>query len=711
MCLAWLDYGYALLGGVGLALLLITFAALTIWKAWPAINKLPGMSKFISWLFRPPLPRSSGEKLTVAIAELENDTPARDCERLIFDELNQIKDVIPIRLARIVATDTAGISKAEKLKHKTGADILLYGSVLRAGAGTAVRLHWIVGDKLRPNNPNEKYVLDSTKVALPSLFVIDLRRVLGLLVQTQLCQTIESLRGQPSIERLEPRIADVRTLIRDSSASWDTITLAGVQCALATALYTSSQQSGNNPQLTESISLYRQALDTYCQGDDFEASANTRNGLANALKLLGDHGTGTELFREAVDIYSAGLEDSKKVGGMVSVKFHINLGAALHAWGLREQGSQRLLEAESAYEAALRVWTKQASPFEWAMVQNNLGALMLDVGKRETGNVCLNKAVDFLTASLDVLTRKRTPLMWGVTQANVAVALLELGKRDPDIKFLRRCTDKCHEAHQELTRERVPLKWAGVQNTLGCALQAWGENESDQKHLEEAVQAYRLANEEQSEDLTPSAWAATQTNLGNALRELAERESGVRLLQDSIAAYRDALRQFTREKNPQDWASTMINLGNTLKILGERDADGPWLAEAEYAYLSGQEVFTQQFSQQKWAMIQGNLGTVEQSRSRSEARPDRLFNASNLYRSVLEVVSIETNAMLWAQTQVNLAGCLLEIGNRLRQVDIFREAAERYRASLIVYTTERAARENEIVSKQLQLIERYLARH
>ena len=117
--------------------------------------------------------------------------------------------------------------------------------------------------------------------------------------------------------------------------------------------------------------------------------------------------------------------------------------------GERESGTARLEEAVAAYREALKEWTRERVPLEWAMTQNNLGTALATLGERESGTARLEEAVAAY-----------------------------------------------REALKERTRERVPLEWAVTQNNLGNALARLGERESGTARLEEAVAAYREALKE-----------------------------------------------------------------------------------------------------------------------------------------------------------------------------------------------------------------------
>jgi hypothetical protein len=58
-----------------------------------------------------------------------------------------------------------------------------------------------------------------------------------------------------------------------------------------------------------------------------------------------------------------------------------NLGNALWRLGERENGTERLLEAVEAYRDALREWTRERVPLQWAITQNNLGTALSTLGE------------------------------------------------------------------------------------------------------------------------------------------------------------------------------------------------------------------------------------------------------------------------------------------------------------------------------------------
>jgi tetratricopeptide (TPR) repeat protein len=268
---------------------------------------------------------------------------------------------------------------------------------------------------------------------------------------------------------------------------------------------------------TEAIILRAETI----HGANTEMVARSLNSEAATLYEHGrDRGSNVHLIaliilrRKLLD--AASLDDERDIA-------QYNLGTALQTLGERESGTARLEEAVAAYRDALKEWTRERVPLDWAMTQNDLGTALLMLGERESGTARLEEAVA-----------------------------------------------ACRDALKERTRERVPLQWAATQNNLGNALAVLGECESGTARLEEAVAAFRDALKEWTRERVPLDWARTQNNLGLALWSLGERESGTAGLDEAVSAYRDALKEMTRERVPLQWARTQNNLETALRLLDER---------------------------------------------------------------------------------------------------------------------------------------------
>jgi tetratricopeptide (TPR) repeat protein len=272
-------------------------------------------------------------------------------------------------------------------------------------------------------------------------------------------------------------------------------------------------------------------------GWDAEARASTRSALANALLTLGGQ---------------SGL-------------------------------NKPLEDAVAVYEEALKEWTRERVPLDWAMTQNNMGAALATLGERESGTARLERAVAAYRAALEEYTRERVPLDWARTQNSLGEALAALGERENGYAPLLQAAQAYRAALEEYVREQVTLDSAMTQNNLNIQLATFGEHDRGAVRLEQAIEAYRAALKERTREKVPLDWAATQTSLGDALAALGAQEDGTALLEQAVEAYRAALEERTRERVPLDWAATQTNLSLALTMLCMQIGDRAKCEEAREA--------------------------------------------------------------------------------------------------------------------------------
>jgi tetratricopeptide (TPR) repeat protein len=292
-------------------------------------------------------------------------------------------------------------------------------------------------------------------------------------------------------------------------------------------------------------------------------------------------------------------------------------GSLLHSYALvcgtigdQAGSNDDLAAAIHAFREALKEWTRERVPRQWAMTQNNLGVTLQTLGEFESGTARLHEAVTAFRDALKEYSRERAPLDWAMVQNNLGTALMRLGEREDEAALLEEAVTAFREALKEYTRERAPLHWATVQNNLGVALKTLGDGEHGTARLEEAVAAHREALKERTRERAPLDWATTQNNLGTVLQALGEGEREIARLEEAVAAYHLALKERARERVPLQWATTQHNLGTTLQTLGAREDVTARLEEAVAAYHDALKERTRERVPLDWAMSTGNQGVA-----------------------------------------------------------------------------------------------------
>lgn len=82
-----------------------------------------------------------------------------------------------------------------------------------------------------------------------------------------------------------------------------------------------------------------------------------------------------------------------------------------------------------AYQEALKEWTRERVPLDWAMTQYNLGTAQQTLGERESDTERLEQAVQAYVNALEIVTEKSVPAYWQVIQRNFQEAQSLIEKR------------------------------------------------------------------------------------------------------------------------------------------------------------------------------------------------------------------------------------------------------------------------------------------
>jgi hypothetical protein len=177
-----------LIGARGAILFLFLAAAVFVWWKWEDFVKRPGVKRFIGRFKCSVIPRAPADRLTIAVAQLVNDKD-REHETLLVDELGHFEGVETRSVGRAVASEAEDRKKAERkaqsLLKKSGADVLIWGSVISRGGKSAMRLYWTPALEAPGAKSSGKY-LPSETLALPDEFWGDLKEIRGLLTQSRL---------------------------------------------------------------------------------------------------------------------------------------------------------------------------------------------------------------------------------------------------------------------------------------------------------------------------------------------------------------------------------------------------------------------------------------------------------------------------------------------------------------------------------------------
>jgi tetratricopeptide (TPR) repeat protein len=434
---------------------------------------------------------------------------------------------MPPNLDQPAEAERAGHEAAHHRLTRVRADALIWGSVVRQGDETRVKLRWTPAPDLAVARDFGRYET-ADDLTLPPLLWSDLNPVLRLLGATYVVD-VRGLEARAAADAFFPFVVPVYdTLAKPSEGTWSAATGARIAPVLANALFRYAEQTGQSQILDDAVTIYRDVLATYARWQQPLDWARAESHLGAALATLGEWASDPVRLEQAGNAFHAALWEQTPEGSSRDwAKTKMKLGNALTTLGtLGEQkaNTPRLEEAVTAYRVVLTEETRERMPLAWAATQNSLGNVLKALGDLEVDSTRMEEAVTAYRAALTVGTRKRMPLHWATVQSNLASALARLGEARSDPSRLKEAVKAYRAALKERPRERMPLVWAATQNNLGNALRTLGQIESDMAHMEKAADAYTAALAEFSRAKAESQIEMTKRNLERTLKTLNERK-------------------------------------------------------------------------------------------------------------------------------------------------------------------------------------------
>jgi CHAT domain-containing protein/tetratricopeptide (TPR) repeat protein len=368
----------------------------------------------------------------------------------------------------------------------------------------------------------------------------------------------------------------------------------------------------------------------------------------------------------------------------------------------RLAGTRRdnLEQAIAAYQAALQVYTRATYPSEWAMLQTNLGNAFQE---RQAGNRRdnLEQSLQCYQQSLEVRTRDDAPEDWAMTQNNMGNTynLRPAGNRRENVEQAIRCFQNALEIY---TWQTAPERRA---TTLSNLASTWMDRIAGdrQDNIERSIACWREVIEMTPLERDPLRWGAAQVGLGSALSErlTSDRRASQ---QEAQGCLESALSVFTRERSPQQWASIQGMLGNLFRerVIGDPAEN---IETAITHYQLALQVFTPELTPEQWAATQQHLGRCYAQRQQGSPR-DNIEEAIQCYQRALRVFTSDTMPYVHASLQLNLGSLYLgrEAGDRSGNVEM---AISSYQSALRVFTRDQTP--TEWAQVQANLGSAYLA--
>lgn len=226
-------------------------------------------------------------------------------------------------------------------------------------------------------------------------------------------------------------------------------------------------------------------------------------------------------LHSALSLYDRALALCPAEETVLTARLQARRGTALNA--IPHEGAEFVERARESFESALKGLQQEGSAEEVAEAEMNLGLALQTLAA--TGRARMTDAIGAYLRALRTFTRESHPTEFAILHNNLATAYLSLPVNEPSGKMREAlAVQSFEEALKVVTLVDQPVEYAMLQNNLGNALQYASSSHSVENNLR-ALAAYDEALKVRNRRDTPLEYANTISNKANALRNLPDDPS------------------------------------------------------------------------------------------------------------------------------------------------------------------------------------------
>lgn len=219
---------------------------------------------------------------------------------------------------------------------------------------------------------------------------------------------------------------------------------------------------------------------------------------------------------DAITLYDRAIELCPQDELLVIARLQARQATALQI--VPDSKPDYLLRAQVCLEAALPVLELEGIPAETAEAQMNYGVVLQSLNS--IGLAPIQQAINAYQRALRIFTREAYPTEFAILHNNLAAAFLSMPITDERSKMREALAVQSFEAALEVvTLVDNPREYAMLQNNLGNALQ-YASSAHALENNQRALHAYDEALKVRTETDAPLEFANTLANKGNCLRNL-----------------------------------------------------------------------------------------------------------------------------------------------------------------------------------------------
>lgn len=691
-----------------IGVLVVFLGPIMFWK-WGELLQTPIIGSFLRVASQPCLPKVDNENFVLALAVLEND-PGNNIRKNIaaclddFFRVNSSSSSVGIlEIERMISLDHSnpnargiGHKKAREYLSKTGANIIIWGQVVRTKNKEKIKLYF--------THPGE-YDFKSETSLFPFEFELpenewsNLLTFLNLIWYSEL-YNIKQWQNSNQTEEIELALGRAEKLLNSKGFNehWAESGKSSLHYFYGTALLSQYRIVGNTKSLTlaqhhleksiekmkndqdsdlsiaatinlglaylelgevkskESINFFQQASVLFRSAynklprDDIFARLVLMNNLGKCLIRQGERSGHSKELKEAEKVLKDGLNLTQGKYSKIHGKFQANLGIVYHLLAFRNQKdpAELLIKSITLLEASLNSESKIVEKdLETLRIRkNNLATALADLGALKREVDYLKRAEKLFGELEEGWNPSENLYKWATIQQNQAELWRLIGELTSDIEYFSRGEKKI-EATLRIIKDSVPRIRLSLLKNRGANLNSWGEQLQDisikKKCFQESLKIYELALKDARDVCTEYEIAVLNTKAAEVLTNLARLSNEENLWERAEGLLKEAFDKPIFKRNMLNYAN-----GQHLSGIISRDRLGEFrdLGRIHKAIIAFRDALKQNgLSCETEAKILEDLAVALEFQGDQVMDPESYCNALDHRRKALACLSEQKSAI------------------------------------------------------------------
>jgi tetratricopeptide (TPR) repeat protein len=372
---------------------------------------------------------------------------------------------------------------------------------------------------------------------------------------------------------------------------------------------------------------------------------------------------------------------SQQKNPLTYARLQLNYGQINAIRAEMEHSARNRLIAYQAFRHALRVFTIERHPLDYANTRYELAKIYLYYDKRPNR---LDDALASLKEALKVFDQNHYPSSFSHCQFLCSTALIKLAELEHTEENLASALDACEKvlktppgaidlflltgtyfnigliryrmADYQDTKDNITQAVQALNTAFeikhftskadslqahqlyGAACRRLATLDPTLENLKQAVNAYHTLTHLTQTTGEPGDDAHSHAELGNSLRALAQVQAPVDNLQASIANLEQALELYQQQDHPQGMALTTADLGRSYLELSRLDESGPYLDKAIALFIDAEKLLVKTGQTVEHARVRREQGFAYQLLATKQDKAANLAKAAQAFQASIKIL-------------------------------------------------------------------------